>query len=186
MRITFALFIFLPLQSFAFDFNVYGGFTFAAPTERVQGTNQKWTGDAGTSYGASLGFGIFESPFALEIGAFSIQAVSRQDSGGTTAVRTFKSIEIPVLLRLKFDQAFSLGVGPYFASLIQLSGANGQFENQDRGLLLSLQAKMHLFSSVFLLFDGRYQHGLANLANQSGDLLNTRSVQGFSGLSLSL
>ena len=186
MRFAFALLFFLSHSAFAADFNVYGGFTFAAPTESVQGASQKWTGDAGTSYGASLGFGIFDSPFALELGAFSIAATSRQESGGVTTVRTFKSLEIPVLLRFRFDQAFSLGIGPYLAILNQLSGATGQFQNQDRGVIISLQAKMHLFSAIFLLLDGRYQHGLTNLATQSGDLLNTRSVQGFTGLSLSL
>ena len=164
------------------EISLLGGFTFAAPSETVSGTNPRWTGNAGLSYGASVALNIFGSSFDLESGVFSIQAVSEQDVNGASTIRTFRSMEIPLLLRFHFDDAVSIGLGVYSASSQGIVDPN--FQSNDFGLLFSLAARMHLFSSLFLVVDARYQNGMSNLAIKPGDLLNTRSIQTLSGFSV--
>ncbi len=179
MRILVALLLLAPYSAHALDLTFLGGYTYAAPTEKAGNNYPHWTGKSGFSFGASIAFNLLDSSFDLESGVFSIKAKSEQGSGAFRIERTFDSILIPLLIRYHFDRAASLALGAYTA-------ASSDLPSDDRGLLLSIAARLHLTSHFYLVLDARYQHGLANLASVSGDYLNTRSIQGFAGVSVDL
>ena len=199
MRLFLFLLTFFALSAkpaHAWEITAYGGINYAAPTEKMSGSDIHWTGNSSPAYGLSIADSLWGSPFELESGLFLLTSnIEQADLTGTDVVEQMTSYQLPILLRFNFDPWISIAAGGYFATsngninkfvnsspTSQSYGAAG-LQTSDAGLLFSLKAKLHINESLCLAFDARYEHGLKNVAVNSSDLFNTRSIQVFAGLS---
>ncbi len=179
----------------AWELTAIGGVNFAAPTQNTSGARVNWTGSDGLTYGALASFNLFNSPFEFESGL--IEATQNtQEQISPVLNQSMHWLEIPLLVRFKLDPAIGIGVGGYLAygqgSVLRSQGSNEALSsfssvglnNRDSGLLFNLRARFAFAPPVFLIVDGRYFHGLTNLATTGGsDVYNTRSIQIFGGIS---
>lgn len=171
----------------------------AAPTQKTMGTSQGWTGNVALGFGLLTAISLFNSPFDVEVGAIYMKQISERDSSGSTTKQENHNVHIPLLFRYNFDERVGIGFGGYagFASGGITTSQNGSsslttyndagVHNRDFGLLFSARASLMIVPQLYFIVDGRYQHGLSNLANippgLAGDVLNTRSMQAYLGLS---
>lgn len=171
----------------------------AAPTQKQNGNTYSWTGGVATGFGLLVACSLFNSPFDLEIGAVYLNQSSDRSSSGSNLTQKTHSIHVPLLFRYHFDDRIAIGAGAYgsFAegsiSTVQNGGttyasyASQGIHTRDYGLLLSARASLRIVSQLYFIVDGRYQHGFSNLAivppGTVGDVLNTRSMQAYLGLS---
>lgn len=157
----------------------------AAPTQKQNGGSFGWTGEVATGFGLLTSFSIFDSPFDLETGAIYMNETSTRDVSGISVTQKVHEIHIPLLLRFNFDEKIGLGFGGY-ADIAKGSISPG-IHDRDFGLLFSARASLMIVPQLYFIIDGRYQHGLSNLANippgVAGDVYNTRSMQAYLGLS---
>ena len=185
-----------PVHALIIEVNPVAILNAAAPTQNQNGGSLGWTGDAATGFGLLTSFNLFDSSFDLETGAVYLNQLSERDSGGITITQKSHALHIPLLFRYNFDERIGLGLGGY-ASIAQggittaqgttstyVSYSSTNFHNRDFGLLFSARASLKIISQLYFIIDGRYQHGLTNLSNgPAGDILNTRSMQAYLGLS---
>ncbi len=191
---TFLMLLLISAPAKAFDIAALGGLNYAAPTEHASGIDQHFTGDAASDFGITLGEKLFDSSFDFETGFFLLSEKSEQNVTGPTLIRSTQAKHIPFIIRYRFDDSMSLGLGGYASfydgnvdtnlnnvTTRQTSEQANLYRN-DFGILISLRAKLHLTKDFFLVLDARYQHGLTNLATQSADVHNTRSIQTLAGI----
>ncbi len=157
----------------------------AAPTQKQNGGSLSWTGNVASGFGLLTGFSLFDTPFDLEIGGVYLNHSSERDSGGTLLTLNTHHLHLPLLLRFNFDDRVSIGLGGYAS--IAKGNVSTSIHDRDFGLLFSARASLKIVPQLYFIVDGRYQHGLSNLANIPpgipGDLLNTRSMQAYLGFS---
>jgi hypothetical protein len=187
----------------ALELTLVGGYNYAAPTEKVTGTGDlQWTGDAATAYGAFLSTSFIVPLFDLESGLLFQNQKSERSINGNTLFETSKSIQLPILLRVNFDNFIGVGVGYYFnygqgnidtdmnGTTTSLSYSDSNRKSLDSGLLFDLRVKYPLAPALAIVFDGRYQHGLTNLETGStqaaGDSYYARMLQVLLGLSFKI
>lgn len=166
----------------AHEITILGGLNFGSPTQRINGLDQHWIGNAAPAFGLLLGTQLFESRFDLESGVLFLSTQYEQNSNSVVITKKQESTHIPILIRFNFDQSVSLGFGGYLA--YSRGTRDTTLTAGDQGLLISLKARFRLLTTLHLILDARYQHGLANMAILTSDLYNTRSVQILSGLAL--
>ncbi|MBU6153830.1 MAG: hypothetical protein KGP28_05965 [Bdellovibrionales bacterium] len=169
------------LTSQASALNLLGGLNYAAPTDIRSGIDQRPTGSASSVFGISLDLPFSELPFSFESGVFLKSSRSETSAGGTN-LSEGDWTDIPLLVHYHFDPSVSLGFGGYW-SFFRGGNAIQQSESPDSGVLLDLRARIRVTESIRFLVDGRYLHGLSNLAALAGDTYNTRSVQVLCGFS---
>jgi hypothetical protein len=184
----------------ALELTLVGGMDYSAPTEKVTGSGDlQWTGDAAYAYGAFISTSFFIPAFDIESGLLYQNQKSERQSNSNTLFEYTKSIQLPILLRVNFDNFISIGAGYYFGfgqgnvdSTLAGTDTNTSYAGANRasldsGLLFDLRVKYPLAPTIAIVFDGRYQHGLANLeAGQNitaGDSYYTRSIQMLLGFS---
>jgi hypothetical protein len=178
----------------AFEITALGGANFSNPTETNANGKMDWTGNSAFSYGASVTVSLFTTPFDLEAGVFYLASEVAGKVSNVDLIRRQHALHLPVLIRYNFDPWVSLALGGYYSSgkgsvedvtggvtSRQTYAAAGLLPD-DIGLIFGMKAKIHLSREVSLVIDGRYQHGLRNLASNSAYVYNTRSIQGFTGL----
>jgi len=171
----------------------------SAPSEQQGGNSLGWTGNTTTGLGLFLATNLGNSPFDLESGIIYLGESLERVQGGNTIARKTHHLEIPLLIRFHFDEQMAIGFGGYttiaqgsvtdenngVGSLSSYDSAG--IKTRDFGLLLSARASLKIIEQWYLIIDGRYQHGLSNLAlippRTSGDYLNTRAFQAFLGVS---
>lgn len=176
--LLFSLLCLIPLlPAEAFELSIVGGLNYAAPTQKVSGVGQNWTGDAAPAYGALLGTELFSTRFELESGIL-LMTSTYEEPGAST--RNLGFTQVPFLLRFHIDEWISVGAGGYLA--YTRGSRDPALTAGDQGLVLSLKAKLYLTATLQLVLDARYQHGLANMALVSSDLYNTRSIQMLAGV----
>ena len=167
----------------ATELSLVGGLNYAAPTQKISGVGQNWTGNAAPTYGFFINTSIFGTAFDAETGLlFLTSTYGQPDSQGNMSDKTMHSTQIPFLLRFNIDEAISLGVGGYLAYTGE--GRDPALSVGDQGLVADIRAKFHVLPQIHLLLDARYQHGLANQAIISTDSYNTRSVQFLAGIGI--
>ena len=160
----------------------------AAPTQTQNGSSLGWTGNVATGFGLLTSVSLFSTPFDAEIGAIYLNESSEREMSSVSQQRNSHHIHIPLVFRYNFDDKVGIGFGGY-ASFRQgnVDASPSEIHNRDFGLLFSLRASLQIVPQFYFIVDGRYQHGLSNLANIppgiSGDLFNTRSMQAYLGLS---
>lgn len=171
----------------------------AAPTQKQNGGSLGWTGNVANGFGLLTAISILDTPFDFEFGAVYMNQISERDNAGTPLVQETHNLHIPFLFRFNFDERVGIGIGGYAGiasgsvtniqsgstSLITYDSAG--IHNRDFGLLFSARASLKIVPQLYFIVDGRYQHGLSNLANTppgiAGDIYNTRSMQAYLGLS---
>lgn len=182
-----------------FETNLAMGLSASAPSEQFSGNSLGWTGNTTTGLGLFIATNLGNSPFDLESGIISLgESLERIESGNTIA-RKIHHLEIPLLIRFHFDEQMAIGFGGY-TTIAQGSVTNetngvgglssyetAGIKTRDYGLLLSARASLKVIEHWYVIIDGRYQHGLSDLAAKpprtSSDYLNTRSFQAFLGIS---
>jgi hypothetical protein len=187
---------FAPLAARAsvWEITALAGANYSAPTETRTGGSLDWTGNAALTYGGSVSYELFDTPFELESGLFVVSSENEGSVNNAATVRKMTSLQIPILLRFNFDPWISIAAGGYFSSakgnvetVINGGSVSRQsydtvgLKTSDEGLLLGLKAKLHISAPLSLVFDVRYQHGLKNVAVNSGETYNTRSIQALAG-----
>lgn len=195
------IFTLFPITSFALEIetNPVVIFNAAAPTQKQNGGSFGWTGDVATGFGLLTSYHLFESRFDLEIGAIYMNQTSERELSGSTLKQDSHHLHIPLLIRFNFDEKMAIGFGGYASiangSITTLQNGNSTdatynaagIHNRDFGLLFSARASLMIIPQFYFIVDGRYQHGLSNLANippgVPGDIFNTRSMQAYLGLS---
>jgi hypothetical protein len=198
MRLFLTVLVLLSLiahrEAHALEVTALGGATYAAPTERNANGTMTWTGNSAFSYGITASYPIFDLPFELETGLFSIANEIEGAVNGVDTTRKSRALHVPFLLRFNFDPWISLAAGGYYSSgqgnvdtsasgtTVSQSYAAAGLLPDDAGLLIGLKAKLHVTTFMNFVLDARYQHGLKNVASSSAYLYNTRSVQVFAGL----
>lgn len=171
----------------------------AAPTQKQNGGSLGWTGNVATGFGLLTAISILDTSFDFEFGAVYMKQISTRDNAGTPQVQDTHNLHLPFLFRFNFDERIGLGFGGY-AGIASGSVTNTQggstslltynsvgIHDRDFGLLFSARASLKIVPQLYFIVDGRYQHGLSNLANtppgMPGDVYNTRSMQAYLGLS---
>lgn len=186
----------------AIDLTALGGLNYAAPTQTLGGGgNLGWTGDAGFSYGFAVAVPIFDLPFEAETGVFVLQENSSRSNGTAAITRKGQMLQIPLVLRFKFDSQIGLGVGGYFAfaqgelersdssfvpTTSSVSYATAGEKTNDAGMLVNLRARFNLAPPFYFVIDARYQHGFTNRVTTPDNTFNTRSIQAFAGFQYAL
>jgi len=171
----------------------------AAPSQRQNGTTHTWTGDTATGYGLLASINLWDSPFHLETGMIYLNQYSERTTSGNLIEQKTHQIHVPFIVRFQFDEKVGIGIGGYtsIAKGSVLNTTNGTpsletysqagIQERDFGLLLNARASIRIIENFYCIIDGRYQHGLSNLATippgTSGDYLNTRSMQAYLGIS---
>jgi hypothetical protein len=171
----------------------------AAPTQTQNGGSIGWTGAVATGFGLLTSVSLFSTPFDAEIGAIYLNQSSEREISSVTHQQNSHQLHVPLIIRYNFDDKVGIGFGGY-ASFGKGNITNSQngtsslssysesgIHNRDFGLLFSLRASLQIVPQFYFIVDGRYKHGLSNLANIppgiSGDIYNTRSMQAYLGLS---
>jgi hypothetical protein len=174
--------LFLPLsETHASDLILSGGMDYAAPTDIQSGSDQHWTGDAGSVFGLSLDLPFSDIPFSFETGLFLRTSKSERVANGSTLTSSGSWTDIPLLVHYHFDPYLALGAGGYWGFL-RSGNAVSPSESPDSGLLLNLRARIHIADPISIIADARYLHGLNNLSSISGNTYNSRSIQIMIGL----
>jgi hypothetical protein len=172
----------------------------AAPLQQLNGTTLSWTSKTGISGGVLLSAGFEEAHLTLETGVIQLKESSERITPSSILTRENTRLQIPLVLRYQFDDRFGIGVGAYtsFSNGSVLTTTSSQstsleshvsagIQERDMGLLICARASIPIVSDLRFVIDGRYQHGLSNLAmippGAAGDYHNTRSMQAFLGLS---
>ena len=175
MTLILAAHVFTP-NAQASDLILSGGLDYAAPTDIQSGSDQHWTGDAGTVFGLTLDLPFSDIPFSFETGVLLRTSKSERNSNGSIFTNSGSWTDIPLLVHYHFDPYLSLGVGGYWAFL-RSGNAVSSSESPDSGLLLSLRARIHIADPISIIADARYLHGLSNLSSIPGNTYNSRSIQ---------
>lgn len=176
----------VPASSIAFDLRIIPAFILnaSAPTQIQSGNSLGWTGSLAPGFGLNLAFPLGDSPIDFESGFHQLNESSSRQSSGQSQTRTARSIHIPALIRFHLDSKFSLATGGYSSTLT--SSTSSDLHDRDFGLLFCVRSSFPITSRLDFMIEGRYQHGLTNLANPtpslSGDLFNSRSMQAHLGM----
>ena len=196
MRLIPALFIsmlILPLSTQAFVLTGVGGANFGAPTQNLNGVAINWTGKPGLTFGGLIAFNLVGS---LDFETGVIHATQKTEQAITPILNeSMNWLEIPLLLRFQLDESLAFGLGGYVAfaqgDVTQSQGVQTQrsysslgLKSNDSGVMVNLRARFAFAPPVYLVIDGRYLHGITNLATTGGsDIYNTRSIQALAGIS---
>ncbi len=188
-----------PAYAKYFETNLAMAISASAPSERFSGSNLRWTGNASTGMGIFLATNLGNSPFDMESGVIYQNENLERVQGSDTLTRKTHQLQIPLLIRYHFDEKMAIGLGGYTTiaqgSVLQevnqigtlSSYIDSGIKTRDFGLLLSARASLKIMEHWYLIIDGRYQHGLSNLASipprASQDFLNTRTFQAYLGIS---
>jgi hypothetical protein len=134
--------------------------------------------------------------FGFELGAFYSLRKFGMTVSGTDFDMSAYYAEVPVLVRYWLGRYIGLGAGGYVASgvgdmrvatggvsAISTFGDNS-FKRVDYGLVGSLQIDIPMGSSAGLIFDGRYQYGLANVLDgaAAGSSIKYTDIVGLVGI----
>ncbi len=169
----------------ALSFTGFGGLNYAAPTDIRSGSEQHWTGDAASIFGLSIDIPFAVGPFSFETGLFLKSSKSEHSVNGITGTTENSWTDIPLLVHFHFDERISFGLGGYWSFLRKADAANPA-TSPDSGLILDLRARIPFSECFSIVIDGRYVHGLNNLATTAGNTLNTRSIEALIGVAYDL
>jgi hypothetical protein len=189
-----SLLVLMQAKARAWEITALGGFNYASPTQHQGSNDYSWTGNSALDYGVSLSIPIFTPRFEIESGLFYLNSEVETNISNVDTTIDMHAVSIPLLFRFNFDPWVSVGVGGYYSMFkgnVEVSQPGNNYRQSydayglstsDAGLLFSLKAKLHITNDISFVFDGRYQHGLKNVALGS-DLYNTRSIQALAGFS---
>jgi hypothetical protein len=177
--------LFYGSSAHALSLTGFGGLNYAAPTDIRSGSEQHWTGDAASIFGFSVDIPFSVGPFSFETGLFLKSSKSEHTVNGVTGTTANTWTDIPLLVHFHFDERISFGLGGYWSFLRSADAANPA-TSPDSGLILDLRARIPISENFSFVLDGRYIHGLNNLATLTGNTLNTRSVQALLGVAYDL
>ncbi len=176
----------LSRESHALSVDVVGGY--ALPGAAVTGSGVVAGGALpAISYGLLLDAGI-SSQLSLQFGALYAPRAFSVAVGAVASNYSTMAVHLPVLLRMSWLGIFSVGVGGYFShSLTQGSwdvtpSGVKKMNQDDSGVVASVDMKIKLLPFLNAVVDGRYLIGFQNINQSSAFTAYVRDAQLWAGL----
>ena len=139
--------------------------------------------------GLSLEYSLARS-LGFEVGLFYAPRGMKYKTELTTeSALTFKTLTLPVLIRLAASKTLTLGVGGYYSYSLESHpqmGQLGSLTQNDLGLVASINLRLPIFSWGSFIADARYLYGMTSLSRFSDSQVYLRDVQVLCGLSIKI